>query len=162
MELLHDTHVWFAASFAAFVILAFFAGRKAVIGKLDARIAEIRNEISTAEALYAEARQMHLEYQQKHEVAVRDAARIREEAVKNAAEISRQAEADLIESMERREKHLEERLSRMKQSAISEIQQYAADLAAAAAAEIIAKKLDKNLNEKLVDRAIEKIGENLH
>jgi F-type H+-transporting ATPase subunit b len=162
MELLQDTHVWFAASFIAFLVFVLLRGRKAILGMLDERIAGIRNEISTAEALYAEARQMHSEYQQKHENAVRDAARIRQDAVKNAAEISRQAEADLIEAMERREKQLEDRLARMKQSAISEIQQYAADLAAAAAAEIIAKKLDKNLNEKLVDRAIEKIGGNLH
>ncbi|MGB4106749.1 MAG: hypothetical protein WBK55_03010 [Alphaproteobacteria bacterium] len=162
MELLHDTHVWFAISFAGFLALAFVFGRKAMLGKLDARIAEIRSEIQTAEGLNAEAKQLLVQYHMRHEEAVRDAARIKSEAEKDAEKIRIKADADLQESMERREKQLEERLGRMKQSAIAEIQQYAADLAAAATTEIIAKKLDKKLNEKLVDQAINKIGENLH
>ncbi len=162
MELLHDTHVWFAISFAGFIALVFVFGRKAMLGKLDARIAEIRSEIQTAEALHAEAKGLLVQYQIRHEEAVRDAARIKSDAEKNAEKVRAKAEADLQDALERREKQLEERLARMKQSAIAEIQQYAADLAAAATAEIIAKKLDKKSNEKLVERAIDKIGENLH
>jgi F-type H+-transporting ATPase subunit b len=162
VEFFNDAHNWFAISFAVFAILAFVMGRKAIVGKLDARIAEIKNEIQTAESLYAEATHLLAEYQQKHEHAIRDAARIKEQAQKDADQILQKAQADLIENLERREKQLEERLGRMKQSAIAEIQQYAADLAAAATAEIIAKQLDKKSNEKLVDKAISKIGENLH
>ena len=162
MELLQDTHVWFALSFAMFLVVAYVFGRKAMLGKLDGRIAEIRNEIQTVEALNAEATQLLAQYQARHEEAVRDAARIRTEAEKNAEKLRDKAEADLQDAMERREKQLEERLSRMKQSAIAEIQQYAADLAAAATAEIIAKKLDKSLDEKLVERAINKLGEKLN
>jgi F-type H+-transporting ATPase subunit b len=160
--LLMDTHVWFAGSFVTFVILAFVFGRKAILGKLDGRIAEIRNEIQTAENLHREAQNLLTQYQIRHEEAVRDAAKIKAEAEKDAEKIRTKAEADMQDAMERREKQLEERLARMKQSAIAEIQQYAADLAAAATAEIIAKKLDKKSNEKLVDHAINKIGENLH
>ncbi len=160
--MLQDTHVWFAFSFVGFLVVAFVFGRKAMLGKLDARIAEIRSEIKAAEALSAEAQHLLTQYQMRHDDAVREALKIKNEAEKDAAEILRKADTDIIEAMERREKQLEERISRMKQSAISEIQQYAADLAAAATAEIIAKKLDKKLNEKLVDRAIDKLGENLH
>jgi F-type H+-transporting ATPase subunit b len=162
MEILNDTHVWFAISFGIFLLVAFIYGRKAMLGKLDSRIAEIRNEIQTADALNNEAKQLLVQYQIRHEEAVRDAAKIKSEAEKDAEKIRAKAESDFADSMERREKQLEERLSRMKQSAIAEIQQYAADLAAAATAEIIAKKLDKKLNEKLVDRAIDNIDENLH
>lgn len=160
--LLHDANFWVAISFTVFTVGAFFAGRKAILGKLDARIAEIRNEIQVAENLQNEAKQLLVQYQMRHEEAVRDAARIKAEAEKDAEKIRAKSEADLQDAMERREKQLEERLGRMKQSAIAEIQQYAADLAAAATAEIIAKELDKKSNEKLVDRAIDKIGENLH
>lgn len=160
--LLHDANFWVAISFAVFTVGAFLAGRKAILGKLDAKIAEIRNEIETAEGLHNEAKGLLAQYQVRHEEAVRDAARIKSAAEKDAESLRAKAEADLQEAMERREKQLEERLARMKQSAIAEIQQYAADLAAAATAEIIAKKLDKKSNEKLVDHAISKIGESLH
>lgn len=161
-ELLQDTHVWYAISFVTFALLVMMYGRGAINAKLDSRIAEIKSEIKTAEELFAQSSQLLAEYQQKHTEAVRECARIKANAEQEADAIRKQAEAEMIASMERRERQLEERLSRMKQSAISEIQQYAADLAAAAAAEIIAKKLDQKTNEKLVDRAIEGVGKNLH
>ncbi len=162
MELLQDTHVWFAGSFAAFLVVVFVFGRRAILGKLDNRIAEIRSEIKTAEELYAEATRLLTEYQIKHEDAVREAAKIKAQAEKDAERIRRKSEDDLAEAMERRERQLEERLSRMRQSAIAEIQQYAAGLALQATAGIIAKKLDNKLDEKLVDRAIDNIREKLH
>lgn len=162
MDFLHDAHYWFAASFIVFVVGVTIVGRKAIVGKLDGRIAEIRNEIKTAEGLYAEASELLAQYQRRHEDAVREARKIKAEAEEHAEEVRRLAEAALAENLERRERQLEERLSRMKQSAIAEIQQYAADLATQATAEIIAKKLDQKTNEKLVDRAIDKLGENLH
>lgn len=161
-ELFQDTHVWFAFSFVLFALVAWFAARKKITGALDARIAIIRNEVQNAENLYAEATHLLTQYQHKHDEAIREAHQIKAEAEKDAEKIRAQADKDLAESMARRERQLEERLGRMKQSAIAEIQQYAADLAAAATAEIIAKTLDKSANEKLVDRSISKIGEKLH
>ncbi len=162
MELLQDTHNWFALSFVVFLAVAWVFGRKAVLGALDSRIAVIRDEIKAAESLHAESKHLLAEYQMKHESAVRDAAKIAAEARKDADKIRIEAEAALEESIRRREKQLDERLSRMKQSAIAEIQQYAADIAAQATAEIIAQKLDGKTDSRLIDRAIGAIGKNVH
>ena len=50
----------------------------------------------------------------------------------------------------------------MEQSAVAEIQKYAADLAIKATTEIISEHLDKSANQKLVDAAIKDVGKHIH
>ncbi len=161
MELLQDTHVWFAISFAGFAVLAWFLARPKILGALDAKIAKIREEITVAENLKRDAEHLMAEYQAKQHDAGREAQRILKHAQKNVEQIYQQAEMNIADTMQRREKQLNDRLERMKQNAMAEIQQYAADLATRATAEIIAEKLDKKANENLVDRAIAGLGKNL-
>lgn len=162
MELLQDTHVWLGFSFATFILLVVVFARKAIVNVLDTRIAKISAEISEAQTLHAEAKALLDEYQAKQRDAVKEAEKIIANAEISAVQHRKQAEAELAEYMQRREKQLGDRLARMKQNAIAEIQAYAADLATRATAEIIAEKLDKKTNEKLVERAISNIGDSLN
>ena len=162
MEFFAETSNWLLISFVIFAVILWRAAKGAVIRMLDGRIETIREELQTAENLRVEAQELLAQYQRKHRDAVKDAENIVNKAERHAEEIRRKAEADLKETMERREKQLKERLVRMEQSAIAEIQKYAADLAIEATAEIIANKLDKKSNEKLVDQSIKDIGKNLH
>jgi F-type H+-transporting ATPase subunit b len=155
MELLHDTHVWFAFSFIVFLLLAWRFGKAAILASLDKRIETIRREIETAENLRVEAQELLAQYQRKQRDALKDAENIIKTAKKSADEHRKESEAELRAVMERREKQLEERLARMEQSAIHEIQKHAAELAMDATARIIAEKLDKKSHERLVDQAIE-------
>ena len=129
---------------------------------LDERIEGIREEIKTAENLRVEAQEMLAQYQRKHKDAVKDSTQIIKTAEKQAEQIRKQAEADLDEAVARREKQLKERLERLQQNAKDDIREYAASLAIAATSEIIAGKLDKKTNEKLVDQAIAGIDKNIH
>ncbi|MCB9983958.1 MAG: hypothetical protein H6861_09885 [Rhodospirillales bacterium] len=165
-ELLADSHhgayIWYTISFIVFATIVYKFGKPAVLNYLDARIEAIREEISTAENLRVEAQEMLAQYQRKHKDAVKDAEKIVTNARKQAAEIQKKAEADLDETIARREKQLGERLERMKQNAQAEILEYASNLAIAATGEIIAEKLDKKANEKLVADTIKNVGANLH
>ena len=87
MELLQDSHVWFAISFAVFVGLAWHLGKDAVLNALDARINEIRKDIETSEPLRIEAQEMLAQYQRKHRDAMQDAEKIsllKNEALKSS------------------------------------------------------------------------------
>ena len=161
MNLLLDAHTWVAVSFVVFFGILMKYGKGALLGMLDKRIQEIKDEIKNAEALRIEAQELLAQYQRKHRDAMQESKKIIDNAQKQAEKIREQAEADLSESMERREKQLKERLQRMEQSAINEIQKYAADLAIQATAEIIASKLDKTANDRLVDNAIRDVGSNI-
>lgn len=162
MELLQDTHVWYAISFVVFLGLVWKFGRHAILGNLDRRIDAIRKEIKTAETLRIEAQELLAQYQRKQRDALKDAERIINTARTNAEELRRKAEADLNESINRREAQLKERIERMEQSAVQEIQAYASELAMKAAQEIIIEKLDKKTAEKLADQSIQDVAKNLH
>lgn len=162
MDFLQDANFWLAISFVIFAAILWSKGKGALINLLDKRIDGIRKEIETAEQLRIEAQELLAQYQRKHRDAVKEAQLIIDNAQKHAAEISRKAEKELDEVMERREGQLRMRLERIKQNAIHEIQQYAADLAITATKEIITSKLDKNVNERLVSESIKDVGEQIH
>ena len=162
MDLLHDSSIWLLVSFLIFAGIVFKFGKGALLSMLDARIESIREEIKTAENLRVEAQEMLAQYQRKHKDAVKDAEDILAKSKQQADEIKKKAEKDLDDTIARREKQLQERLERMKQNAKDEILEYASNLAIAATSEIIADKLDKKANEKLVDQAIKDIDKNIH
>lgn len=162
MELFLDEYTWYTISFIAFAAICYKFGKPAILGYLDKRIAEIREEIETAENLRVEAQEMLAQYQRKHKDAVKDAEAIIENAKSQAKEIQKKAEKDLDETIARREKQLADRLERVKQNAKDEILEYASSLATAATREIIIEKMDKKANEKLVDDAIKSVGKNIH
>jgi F-type H+-transporting ATPase subunit b len=162
MELLEDTHVWYALSFIVFVAIVWQFGKLPFLGMLDKRIAEIKNDIETAENLRVEAQEMLAQYQRKQRDASSEAEKIITNAKKSARQFQEKAEADLAETMNRREHQLTERLIRMEQQAMQEIQAHAADLAMKAAREIIAEKLDKKTSEQLVEQSIAHIEKHIH
>lgn len=162
MDIFLSTYTWYIISFTAFAAIVYKYGKPAILNYLDQRIAEIREEIETAENLRVEAQEMLAQYQRKHKDAVKDAEQILVQAKAQAKDIQKKAEADLDETIARREKQLDDRLERMKQNAKDEILEYASSLAIAATREIITEKLDKKSNEKLVDDAIKSVGKNIH
>ena len=162
MDIFLSTYTWYIISFTAFAAIVYKYGKPAILAYLDKRIAEIREEIETAENLRVEAQEMLAQYQRKHKDAVKDAEQILAQAKAQAKDIQKKAEADLDETIARREKQLNDRLERMKQNAKDEILDYASSLAIAATREIITEKLDKKANEKLVDSAIKSVGKNIH
>ncbi len=162
MNFLNDPAIWLLCSFLIFAGLIFKFGKNALLAMLDERIESIREEIKTADNLRVEAQEMLAQYQRKHKDGVKDSEEILANAKKQAEEIKKQAEKDLNETIVRREKQLQERLDRMKQNAKDEILEHASNLAIAATSEIIADKLDKKANEKLVDQAIKGVAKNVH
>lgn len=162
MDFLLDTNIWYIVSFLAFAGVLLKYGMPALIGALDARIEAVREELKTAENLRVEAQEMLAQYQRKHKDAVKDAEEIIAVAKKQAKDIQKKAEKDLDKTIARREKQLEERLERLKQNAKDEILEHASNLAIAATTEIIADKLDKKANEKLVNEAIKGVSRNIH
>lgn len=162
MEILqHDATAWVLISFLIFMVLAWRFARKPLLGKLDARIEEIRREIENAGALRKEAEGLIGEYQKKQQQAEKEAREILARAQQQASQMRLQAEKDMDELMARKEAQLQEKLTRIGESARQEIREYAADLAVKATAEIIAKALDEKANARLVDESIKKVASSL-
>lgn len=163
MEILsHNTTAWVAISFVIFMALVLKLAGSKITATLDAKIAQIKAEIETAERLKAEAQALLVDFQQKQRDAEKTAADIIEAARKSAEGVHKMAEADLAESMARREAQLAERLKRIEEKAIADIQDHAADLAMQATREIVTKTLDEKASVKLVDQAISSVAKYLN
>jgi F-type H+-transporting ATPase subunit b len=154
--------LWIVFSFIVFLLVIWFKGRKAILSNLDKRIEIIRKEIDTAQALRHEAQALVADYEAKHSAALKEAETVVATAERHAAELRRQGEYNLNEMMALREKQLKDRIETMKQTAMDDIQRYAADLAIKATAGIITEKLDETAKTRLADQAIREIGGKIH
>lgn len=163
MELLqHDTNIWVGFSFVLFVAAVIKFAGKGIVGALDKKIGQIKDEIATAERLKAEAQALLADFESKQRDAEKAAATIIEQARESALSLQKMAEANLAESMERREVQLSERLKRIEEKAIADIQNHAAELAIKATREIVEKTLDDKANTRLVDQAIASVAKYLN
>lgn len=166
LELLSDSHHgtsnWIVLSFLLFVFVAYKLGRKSILGGLDARIAEVKNEIETAERLRVEAQELLAQYQRKQRDAEKEAKDIVKRAQKQAEHMAKASEAELEETMTRRETQLTQRLKRLEENAIAEIQSHAADIAVAATTEVIAQTLNAKTNAELNEKTIASLPQNLN
>lgn len=152
--LANDTNIWVVFSFVLFVFILYKFGARHVTGGLDARIAEIRNEIATAESLRTEAQTLLNEYQLKQREAESEAAAIIASAQLQVDAIRAAAEAEISEMADRREAQLAERLKRIEDKAMADIQNHAAAMAVEAAKQIIAQSMDDQTAAALTKNAI--------
>lgn len=158
MEFFQDANNWVLISFVIFAFVFMKKGKGVLMGKLDARITEIRKEIETAESLRIEAQELLAQYQRKQRDAAKEAEAIVSHARESAAQIRREAEITLKETMARREGQLQERLQRMEEKAMNDIRAYAAELAVRATREIIVSEMDAATNEGMVDKSIKAVA----
>lgn len=159
---LYDATNWVLISFVIFAVVFIKYGWSSVLAKLDGRIAEIRNELATAEKLRIEAQQMLAEYQAKHRDAMNEAAEMASRARAQAETIRERAEDDLAETLARREKQLEDRLNRIEQAAEAELRQATADMALKASESIIRQSLDAKGQSALVDKSLASLPSNIN
>jgi F-type H+-transporting ATPase subunit b len=123
-------------------------------GALDKQIAGIREQLDAATNLRKEAEGIKAEYQAKAAEAEKDAARMRANAETEAADIIAKAKADATALITNRSQVAEAKIAAAEQSAIADVRQKAAGIAAAAAEQILAKQLGGGKDKSLIDDAI--------
>lgn len=145
---------WVAVSFVIFVVLLGRTIWKRATEALDARGAQIRNELDEASRLRAEAeamlRQAEADRANAQAEAQQTLARARTEAERVAAATAAEAEA----AAHRRERMAMDRIHAAEAGALAEVRNAAADIAAAAARAVIAEKLDAKADAALIDKAV--------
>lgn len=157
------------ASFWAFMaLLAFLAllvylkipGK--ILGFLDARAARIRHDLDEARRLRDEAQALLAEYQRRRQEAEEEAESIVDQARREAEAIALETRKRMGEYVERRTRAVEARIGQAEAQAVAEVRSRAVDLAAAAAARILADKAAGADGERLIARSIEAVRRNLN
>lgn len=161
VSLLADTHFWVLVATIGFVVLAYVKGRKPLLAFLDARTDRIRAELEEAEKLNKEAHALLEDCQKKHTEAVETAKKIVENAAQTAERLQKDALGKLEDNLKRKEAGLIDRIKRAEATAVQDLRDQAADIAAKTAEVLLQDILPKNGN-KLIDGAIKDISGKLN
>ena len=162
-EMLSDPTFWVGVGLAMFVALTVWMKvPAAVAAQLDARAANIRNELDQAQRLRAEAQAVLKQYEAKRGEAEAEAQAIVAAATTDAARMTQDAEAQLKAMIERRAKTAEQKIAQAETAAIAEVRAAAATAAAKAAEQIIKGQMTEAKSDALTDAALRDLRSILH
>jgi F-type H+-transporting ATPase subunit b len=150
-----DSYQW--VSLAMLILIGVFVWKKVpgmITGGLDAKIAEIRQQLDEAKALRAEAETLRDEYAAKIASAEKDAEAMMEGASREADAILAKAEADSEAMVARRKRMAEDKIAAAEREAVDGVRASAANAAAAASRAIISDKHDSAADQALADEVI--------
>ncbi len=133
-----------------------------VVAALDDRADKIRNDIDEARRLREEAQALLADYQRRTGNAEEEAREIIDLAKREAAALAGEAKVRMDEYVVRRTKAVEQRIAQAETQALSEVRNRAVDVAAAAAAAILAGKTEGADGDRLVADAIETVKARLN
>lgn len=161
-ELGHATF-WVAIALVIFLGGAVYFGVvKIGLGMLDDKADAIRKELDDARALKEEAQTLLASYQRKHKEAEEEAKEIVAQATHEAEQMAREAAAALDEQIERRTVMAEQKISAAETQALNDVRAIAADVAVAAAGEVIAEQVKGAKSDALIKKSIDDLKSKLH
>ena len=157
------------ATFFALVALIIFLGIAAYAGAfrsmgagLDARAARISKDLDDAARLRKEAEALLAEYKQKRSDAEKEAAAIMAQAKADADEYAAETRRKLSESLDRRARQAEQKIAQAEASAIKDVRNAAAELAIAAARNLLADTAKGTKGGDLISDSIEAVKTRLN
>jgi F-type H+-transporting ATPase subunit b len=157
--MLFTAEFWVAASFVAFLLIAWKLGAfKQAADGLDARANAVRSELAEAKRLREEAETMLTEYEAKRRVAEKQAEEIVAAAQEEAKRLAAEAEAKMAEFVKRRTAQAEQRIAQAELQAAAEVRAAAADAATRAAESILRGDVKGAMGENLVRQGLKTIA----
>ena len=149
-----DPTFWVAVSFVLFFVLLGSKLWKAGTGALDSRADGIRKRIDEANKLRLEAEARLKEAEVARTEAVKEAAELLARAKTEAARIATAAATEAAASAERRKQLAMQRIAAAEASAITEVRNTAADIAASATRAVLAETMDATTDGAMIDRSV--------
>lgn len=154
---------WVLLAFLIVIGIFARAGLHTMIASgLDKRARNIADEINEARKMREEAQELLAAYQRRQREAEEEAAAIIEQAKKDAKRMTEEARDKINEQLARRAKAAEEKIARAEAQALSEVRGQTADLAVAAAREIIRERMDSGAQSAFIDKAIAGLRDKLN
>ena len=121
---------------------------------LDDRAAKVRSELDEAARLRQEAEAMLRDAETRRTEALREAQALIEGAKAEAERVAAAAGAEAEASARRREQMAMDRIAAAEKAAVDEVRLTAAEVATAAARQVIAEGLSADADARLIDHAI--------
>lgn len=150
----------FFVAAAFFVVMALFVYLRLpqkVVGLLDARAEDIRNELEQAKKLREDAENLLAEYEAKRSAAEKQAEQIVADARANAEAIAADARDKMQEQLERRTAQAKEKIARAEANMVKEVRQAVTAVAISAAETVLRDTLSEQQQQALIAKNIAEI-----
>jgi F-type H+-transporting ATPase subunit b len=158
-----DPETWVAISFLLFVALILhFRVPAKIASALDSRSVAIARELEEARKLRQEAEAVLADYKRRAANAHAEAEAILAQAEREAAAYATEAKAAFDEMITRRLNIAEQKIKQEEEAARKEIRAQAAELAIAAAEQLIEQKVSGKIAEDMITSSIDRIKKRLH
>ena len=151
-----------ALALVIFLALVWWKGRDAILGMLDKRSDEIRNQLDEARRLREEAEAMYADIAKKQQEAAETAANMIAEAKAQASRIERESEAALENTVARRREQAMEKIAQAEAEAVREVRSKAVDIAMEATRKVLAEDMAGASGQAAIDAAIEELPRRLN
>ncbi len=151
-----EPYQWVSVAMLVLLLFAFFGAKvhRTILGGLDKKIADIREQLDEATELRVEAEALRDEYAAKIANAEKDAEAMIESARGEADGIVAKAEADSKAIVERRKRMAEDRIAAAERQALEDVRNRAVTAATAASRTLIDSQLGAEGARVLADKVI--------
>lgn len=158
-----EPEVWVAIAFILFVgLVVYLEVPGKVMGLLDSRADAIARELEEARKLRAEAEAVLASYKRRAENTEAEAAAILAQAEREAAAYAQEARAAFDETIARRLSVAEQKIKLEEEKARKQIRAQAAELAIAAAEQLLGEKVTGQVAGNMIDASLDRIKKRLH
>ena len=160
--LFSNPEFWVGVALATFIGLLVYLKVPSMAAKgLDSQAEKIRAELAEAERLHHEAEQLLAKIRHDRQEAEETAKQMLAHAETEAKRIEAEGHERLEEQIRRQGELAQRKIAQAEAQAMAEVKAAAADLAAEAAAGVLAARLEGAKSDPLADRAIAEIGTKL-
>ena len=151
-----DATFWVAVSFFIFFAgLVYLKVPQKINNSLINQINEMKKEISEAEKLKAEAKNLLSDYESRIDKSKKETKIIIELAKKNSEKAILDKTKKFHEIMDDKQKNAEQKISQMKENALRDIKNISIRISIKAVENLIKNSIDKNKLEKLYKKNLE-------
>lgn len=158
-----NSEFWVGVGLVLFFAIVFMAGaHKLVAGALDAKAAKIQGELDEAARLRAEAEALLAQIRQEKAEAEAQAIAMLAAAEADARQMEADAKARFEESVARRQALAERKIAQAETQAMAEVKTAAVEMAARIAEDVLARRVEGQKSDPLLDQAISDLGQRLN
>jgi F-type H+-transporting ATPase subunit b len=149
-----DPKFWVAVSFVLFFVLVGRLMWTKLTEMLDGRAARVRSDLDEAARLRAEAEAMLRQAEKDRAAALEEAEHLLARARAEAERVAEASAAEAEAAAKRRERMAMDRIAAAEAGALTEVRNAAAEIATAAARNVIAERMDASADAAMIDKAI--------
>jgi F-type H+-transporting ATPase subunit b len=161
--MLNDAAFWALVGLIIFLgLMVYVKVPGLVTSGLDKRAETIRNELAEARKLREEAQALLAEYQRKANEAESEAEDIIDQAKREADALSAEAKERMEEYVANRTRLAEQKISQAETQALQEVRALSADVAVAAAEQLLRQRIKGAPADDLVSRTIDDVRAKLN